>query len=156
MFTDGVGIDNNVNINVARVAGKLVALAESALPVEFDEDSLETVGPVEFEGDDVGDPQTASPHPCLDSCTGESLHFGTVYGVKNFYTLYSVPDKQGSTKVPRRLAAKVPVSWGRCEFDVLAKSIICLHVIVTVQTSVPTFILSQCHLLCTHGKSRVC
>ncbi|WP_439815979.1 carotenoid oxygenase family protein [Zavarzinia sp. CC-PAN008] len=80
MGTDPVAQGTKMNVantNVLYHGGRLLALEEGNLPVEMGWDSLDTVGPWDFDGK-VSGPVTA--HPKIDGVTGEMLFFGYQVG----------------------------------------------------------------------------
>ena len=77
---DDIRLDGSANTNVVRHAGRLVALEEAHPPIEMEEHTLETLGPIDFDGSLPSAPFTAHPH--ADPATGELLFFG-----------YNTPDR---------------------------------------------------------------
>jgi carotenoid cleavage dioxygenase-like enzyme len=69
---------NNTNVNVARLAGRYLALTETPLAMEFDPRTLATLGVVGYDDDLTGQVTTAHPHDDPDLHAGINLmtHFG--------------------------------------------------------------------------------
>ncbi len=119
-FSPGFG--HNASVNVHRLADRFVALTETHLPVEFDPETLETVGAVEYE-DDV-EAIITSPHPHTDSLAGYALNTITHFSHQSSYKVFKVPAK---AKTPRgEVVATLPVeepahmhSFGRTEHYVV-------------------------------------
>ena len=55
-FTD------NANVNLVRIGERYIAMTETPLPIEFDEETLATVGPLHFADKGGGQVTTAHPH----------------------------------------------------------------------------------------------
>jgi beta,beta-carotene 9',10'-dioxygenase len=95
------GQTDNCNVNVTRLGERWIAMTETPIAIEFDPETLATVGPVEWAG--RGD--HASAHPQYDFERRELVSYLVRFGPRSSYHLYAVPD--GSTE--RRTIAKVPV-----------------------------------------------
>jgi carotenoid cleavage dioxygenase len=65
-------IKNAANTSVVGIGGRAFALLEGGVPYEFDPDTLDTIGPHDFEGRLEG---TFTAHPKLDP-NGETVYFG--------------------------------------------------------------------------------
>lgn len=94
---------DNANVNVAKIADHFVALTETPLPIEFDLQTLKTVGNFTFKDGLKEDITTAHPHS--DFQTKESFNYSTQFGRNSFYHIYSLPLDSTS----RSLVASVPV-----------------------------------------------
>lgn len=77
---------NNTNVNVTRMDGKHVALTETPIPVEFDPETLQTVGVVGYT-DDLGG-MTTTAHPHADPATGDLVNFALAFGRRSEYRVY--------------------------------------------------------------------
>jgi len=82
----GIEYDNN-NVSVKLMNGRLVALSETPLAVEFTSD-LHTHGTVQFEDHLKGTLSTAHPHTLED---GRHLNYLTKFGKTTQYVLYTTP-----------------------------------------------------------------
>lgn len=107
---EGQNIDKpylNTVMNTAPIAhaGKLFALKEDAQPFEIDPNTLETLGPWDFNGDYKA--QTFSAHPKVDPVSGDMVCYG--YEATGLCTddlwIYTV-SPQG--KVKKEIRVKVP------------------------------------------------
>ncbi|MDX1747509.1 MAG: carotenoid oxygenase family protein, partial [Halobacteriales archaeon] len=79
---------DNANVNVMRIGDRFVAITETQVGVEFDPQTLETVGQYRFPDLD-GQMMTAHPH--LDPLTGETVTMTTEFGRRNYYRFYRRP-----------------------------------------------------------------
>jgi hypothetical protein len=73
----------NANVNVARVGDRMVALTEPPMPVEFDPETLDTIGVAEYP-DAVGG-ATSTAHPLTDSRTGDLINVVLAFGRRSEY-----------------------------------------------------------------------
>ncbi|KEF62900.1 uncharacterized protein A1O9_00874 [Exophiala aquamarina CBS 119918] len=98
-YTDDPRVRNvltrtTANTHVIYHAGKLMAIKEDALPYEIDATTLETIGPVDYNGTLKSPTHTA--HPKADPETGELIAYG--YEAKGDATediCYFIVDKHG-------------------------------------------------------------
>jgi carotenoid cleavage dioxygenase len=67
------GDDGTGNTNVIGHAGHMLALEEAHLPIDIDAGSLDTLGPIDFDGALTG---AFTAHPKTDPETGELIFFG--------------------------------------------------------------------------------
>ena len=81
---------DNCCVNVSRLANRFVALTETPLAIEFDSQSLETLGDFRFHDSLKGQLTTAHPH--YDGARRESINYLTCFGRKNAYNIYRLPD----------------------------------------------------------------
>lgn len=81
-------VTDNANVNVLPVGGRHVAITETQLGVEFDPDTLATLGGYTF---DDFEGQTMCAHPHIDPKTGETVTFTTDYGRRSRYRFYRSP-----------------------------------------------------------------
>lgn len=97
-------VSDNANINVGRRGDRLVAMTESRLSVEFDPETLETVGVVDS-GDELGlHADTAHPHYGAD---GELVNHGLRFGLRSDYRLHRVP-RDGRAELIARIPVRHP------------------------------------------------
>ena len=96
-FTD------NPNVNLAQIGERYIAMTETPMPVEFDPDTLETLGHLEYADELRTHVSTAHPHhdPERDELVNYMARFSRV----SEYVLYGLP--AGAAK--RRVIAKLPV-----------------------------------------------
>jgi carotenoid cleavage dioxygenase-like enzyme len=86
-------------------AGKLFTLKEDGLPHQIDPNTLDTIGPYDFEG--AWKSQTFTAHPKIDPVTGEMVAFGyEATGLATDDLFVYTMDKAG--KVKHEIRIKVP------------------------------------------------
>jgi beta,beta-carotene 9',10'-dioxygenase len=96
-FTD------NPNVNLARLGERYIAMTETPLPVEFDPDTLETLGHLRFADSLKGQITTAHPHHDRDR--DELVNYVAHLSRRSEYVLYGLA--AGSSE--RRVIARMPV-----------------------------------------------
>jgi carotenoid cleavage dioxygenase-like enzyme len=97
-------ISDNANVNLAKLGERFISMTETPIPVQFDGDTLETVG-VAY--DTPGLLTTAHPH--LDRATGGLLNYAAKVGPRNRYRFFRVtPEKGAEPEVLAELAVKHP------------------------------------------------
>jgi carotenoid cleavage dioxygenase-like enzyme len=79
---------DNGSVSVARIADRFVALTETPLPVEFDPQSLETLGFLDSEGRVPGQITTAHPH--YDPGSAELVSYKTHISRTSTYNVYAM------------------------------------------------------------------
>jgi carotenoid cleavage dioxygenase-like enzyme len=97
---------DNAAINVARLNDAYVALTETPIPVQFDPETLETVGAVEFT-DDV-DVDTATAHPHVEPETGRTLFHAASFGRQCAYKVLGVTPGETTRKIVVQLDVDRP------------------------------------------------
>ena len=95
------GTTDNCNVNVTRLGERWIAMTETPIAMEFDPQTLATIGPLEWSPSR----SHASAHPGYDFERRELVSYVVRFGPRSSYELYAIPD--GSTE--RRTIAKVPV-----------------------------------------------
>ena len=84
---------DNASINVTKIDDAYVALTETPIPVEFDPETLETAGIVEYE-DDVDAPM-ATAHPLTEPDRGRTITYLTEFGRQCKYHVAGIaPDSR--------------------------------------------------------------
>jgi carotenoid cleavage dioxygenase-like enzyme len=96
--------NDNANVNLTRLGDRYVAMTEVPMPVEFDPETLDTVGLVGF--DDRLGGHTSTAHPHHDRERNELVSYVTHYSRRSSYRVYGLP--AGASQ--RRRIAKIPVS----------------------------------------------
>jgi beta,beta-carotene 9',10'-dioxygenase len=91
----------NANVNIARVGDQMVALTEPPMPVEFDLETLDTMGVAEYP-DAVGG-ATSTAHPLTDPRTGDLINVVLAFGRRSEYRV----TRQRGT-LTREVIAAVP------------------------------------------------
>ncbi len=96
-FTD------NPNVNLARIGDRYIAMTETPMPVEFDPETLETIGHLEYADRVKAHVSTAHPHH--DAQRGELINYVARFSRVSEYVLFGLP--VGSST--RRVIARLPV-----------------------------------------------
>ncbi len=81
MFAPEFG--HNTSVNITRLADRFLAWTETPLPIEFDPQTLRTLGVYAF--DDRLDTIANSPHPHVDPETGDAINMGVAFGRTSSY-----------------------------------------------------------------------
>ena len=95
--------NDNANVNLMRLGDRYLAMTELPMPVEFDPETLATLGVQKYD-DRVGG-QVTTAHPHHDPDRDEALNYVTQFGPRSSYRLYAHPARSNG----RRLIAKVGV-----------------------------------------------
>src|SRR5215213_10115411 len=93
-FTD------NANVNLVRIGERYIAMTETPLPIEFDPETLDTVGPLRFPDKNGGHVTTAHPHHDRDR--NELVNYSVRFSRKSEYRLWGLPAGSDSR---RRIAS---------------------------------------------------
>ena len=97
---------DNPNVNLARIGERYIAMTETPLPIEFDAETLETLGHLDY-GDRVkGHVTTAHPHH--DSERNELVNYIARFSRKSEYVLYGLPADSSQRRVIARLPVERP------------------------------------------------
>jgi carotenoid cleavage dioxygenase-like enzyme len=108
-FWQGVGsllsleISDNANLNITQIAGRLMAITGTPYPVEFDPQSLRTIGKFYYTDKLPGLLTTGHPHRDLEN--QELVNFLTQFSQSSTYNVYRLPFGQ----TQRRLIGSIPV-----------------------------------------------
>lgn len=94
---------SNASVNIHRLAGRFVALTETPLPVEFDPETLKTVGVVEYEDDVEG--IGTSPHPHTER-SSDALNTITHFSRRSSYKVFRISGYAGAPR--RKIVAEIP------------------------------------------------
>ena len=94
----------NGNVNLTQVADSYIAMTEVPLPVEFDPQTLKTVGLFDYGGDKLPGAVT-SAHPHFDFNRQSLVNYITEMGRESKYNIYHIPPRQKQ----RELIGTVPV-----------------------------------------------
>lgn len=87
------GSIQNGNVNVARVGDSYLAMTEVPLPMEFDPQTLDTLGVFDYGGDKFPGVMTTA-HPHFDPKSRSLVNCVTEMGPRNRYTVYHIPPGQ--------------------------------------------------------------
>lgn len=96
-------LTDNPNVNLARIGERYIAMTETPMPVEFDPETLETIGHLEYADRLKAHVTTAHPHHDVE--LGELVNYTARFSRVSEYVLYGLP-AGGST---RRVIARMPV-----------------------------------------------
>ncbi|HYN50519.1 MAG TPA: carotenoid oxygenase family protein [Thermoleophilaceae bacterium] len=96
-FTD------NPNVNLAQIGERYIAMTETPLPVEFDANSLDTLGHLDYADSLKAHVTTAHPHH--DAERNELVNYIARFSRVSEYVLYGLPAQSSQ----RRVIARVPV-----------------------------------------------
>ena len=97
-------LTDNPNVNLARIGERYIAMTETPLPIEFDQETLETLGHLEYADSLSGHVTTAHPHH--DPDRDELVNYVARFSRVSEYALYGLP-AGGSA---RRVIARLPVN----------------------------------------------
>ncbi len=96
-------ITDSAKVSIARIADQFMALAETPIQVEFDPQTLESVGVFTYEPGSVG--QMTTVHPQFDFAHDEVYNLVTRYHMVSHYRIY----RMAGGGAPK-LAGQIPVS----------------------------------------------
>jgi carotenoid cleavage dioxygenase-like enzyme len=96
-FTD------NPNVNLARIGDRYIAMTETPMPVEFDPETLETTGHLQYADRLRAHVSTAHPHH--DPRRGELVNYVARFSRVSEYVLFGLPVGRST----RRVIGKLPV-----------------------------------------------
>jgi beta,beta-carotene 9',10'-dioxygenase len=96
-------VTDNPNVNLAQIGERYIAMTETPMPIEFDPETLETVGQVRYADDLRAHLSTAHAHH--DPQRDELVNYVARFSRVSEYVLYGLP--AGDSK--RRVIARLPV-----------------------------------------------
>jgi beta,beta-carotene 9',10'-dioxygenase len=96
-------LSDNANVNLTQLGERFITMTETPIPVQFDGDTLETVG-VAY--DVPGLLTTAHPH--LDRATGGMLNYAAKVGARNSYRFFLLRPDDEDPEVLGKLPVKEP------------------------------------------------
>ncbi len=99
-------LTDNANVNMARIGERYVALTETPLPIEFDAETLATLGP--FAYDDKLGGQVTTAHPHHDPARREIVNYVVRMGRRSEYVFYGMPVEGDRRRTIARLPVKQP------------------------------------------------
>ena len=82
-------VTDNPNVNLARIGERYIAMTETPLPIEFDAETLETLGHLEYARPLKGHVTTAHPHH--DPERNELVNYIARFSRVSEYVLYGLP-----------------------------------------------------------------
>lgn len=95
----------NANVNITKIANRYVALTETPLPVEFDLETLETLGVLKYEDNLPKKRSWESAHPHYLMDEKNAFNYYIQYGRTSYYVIYSLSEN----KAKRNIICKIPV-----------------------------------------------
>lgn len=107
---------DNALVSIDRHADRFMAMTEAPMPVEFDPETLETLGPFEFDDDLSGRLTTAHPH--RDFEREVTINYVTQFGRTCRYLVYELADEDTEREPVGRLEVDEPAymhSFGMTE-----------------------------------------
>ena len=96
-------ISDNANVNLVKLGERYISMTETPIPVEFDGDTLETVG-VAYESPGM----LTTAHPHLDRASGGLLNYAAKLGPRNRYRFFLLPPGEREPDVFAELPVKEP------------------------------------------------
>lgn len=96
-------VSDNANVNLVKLGERFVAMTETPLPVEFDSQTLATVG-VAYEAPGL----LTTAHPHLDRATGGMLNYAAKVGPSNRYRFFRVLPGASKPEVIAELGVREP------------------------------------------------
>ena len=84
-------ITDNPNVNLARIGERYIAMTETPMPVEFDAETLDTIGHLEYADKLKGQVTTAHPHH--DRERDELVNYIARFSRVSEYVLYGLPGR---------------------------------------------------------------
>jgi beta,beta-carotene 9',10'-dioxygenase len=100
-------ITDNGNVNVSRIAGHFVSMTETPLPIEFDRETMDTVGVFDYDGDAAKVHHTTA-HPHYDPATREAFNYYAHYSRVSAYNVYRVVGDNARRQVFGKMAVREP------------------------------------------------
>ena len=83
-------ISDNANVNLVKLGERYISMTETPIPVEFDGETLETVG-VAYKPPGL----LTTAHPHLDRASGGMLNYAAKLGPRNRYRFFLLPPGAG-------------------------------------------------------------
>jgi beta,beta-carotene 9',10'-dioxygenase len=93
-------------VNLARIGERYIAMTETPMPVEFDAETLETIGHLEYADELKAHVTTAHPHH--DRERDELVNYTARFSRVSEYVLYGMPAGGTSRRVIARMPVKEP------------------------------------------------
>ena len=79
---------DNTNVNITKIDNKFIAMTETPIPIEYDPETLDTIGVLRYDDKLLGNLTTAHPH--YDHNTNESFNYLTHFSRNSKYNVYSI------------------------------------------------------------------
>ena len=97
---------DNPNVNLARIGERYIAMTETPLPIEFDAETLDTIGHLEYA--DVLKGHVTTAHPHHDRERDELVNYLARFSRVSEYVLYGLPARSSTRRVIARMPVKEP------------------------------------------------
>jgi carotenoid cleavage dioxygenase-like enzyme len=79
---------DNTNVNISKIDNKFIAMTETPIPIEYDPETLDTIGVLRYDDKLLGSLTTAHPH--YDQNTNESFNYLTQFSRNSKYNVYRI------------------------------------------------------------------
>ena len=99
-------VTDNPNVNLTRIGERYIAMTEAPMPIEFDPETLATVGRLEYA--DKLKAQGTTAHPHHDRERNELVNYVTRFSRVSEYVLYGMPAGHTTRRVIARMPVKAP------------------------------------------------
>jgi len=99
-------VTDNPNVNLTRIGERYIAMTETPMPVEFDAETLETVGHLDYADRLKAHVTTAHPHH--DVGRDELVNYVARFSRVSEYVLYGLPAGGATRRVIARMPVKEP------------------------------------------------
>jgi beta,beta-carotene 9',10'-dioxygenase len=96
-------LTDNANVNLVKLGERYITMTETPIPVEFDGETLETVG-VAYKPPGM----LTTAHPHLDRASGGMLNYAAKIGARNSYRFFQLAPGAEKPEVVGRLPVKEP------------------------------------------------
>jgi beta,beta-carotene 9',10'-dioxygenase len=96
-------ITDNANVNLVKLGERYITMTETPIPVEFDGETLETVG-IAYKPPGM----LTTAHPHLDRGSGGMLNYAAKIGPRNRYRFFRLPTSDREPQVIAELPVKEP------------------------------------------------
>lgn len=98
----------NTNVNITKIAEKFIAMTEVPLSIEFDPQTLDTLGVFQYEDHLEQKLRFETAHPHYDPLREESVNYYVKYGPQSSYHLFKVSQHGQKRELIACLPAKKP------------------------------------------------
>ena len=99
-------ITDNPNVNLARIGERYIAMTETPMPVEFDLETLDTIGHLEYADRLKAHVTTAHPHHDVER--NELVNYTARFSRISEYVLWGLPADSSTRRVIARMPVKEP------------------------------------------------
>lgn len=97
---------DNPNVNLAQIGERYIAMTETPMPIEFDPQTLETIGQLDYADKLKAHVTTAHPHH--DTERDELVNYHAYFSRTSKYVLYGLPAGSSTRRVIAELPVKEP------------------------------------------------